>query len=100
MLVEWLKKGNKKIYFPRIHGESLSFDSFHPLDLIVVPGIAFDKRGYRIGFGKGYYDRFLSDYTGIKVGFAYDFQVLESIPHESWDIAMNYIVTEKKVYRI
>lgn len=71
-------------------------------DLIVVPGVAFDMDGHRIGFGKGFYDRFL-DHPGRKahlVGLCHDFQLIgESIPAEGHDIRMEIIVTDKRIIR-
>ncbi|MBR7149116.1 MAG: 5-formyltetrahydrofolate cyclo-ligase [Firmicutes bacterium] len=69
------------------------------IDLIVVPGIAFDATGGRIGYGKGCYDRFLPqllDDVPI-IGLAYDFQVLPRVPQESTDVRMDAIVTEKGI---
>ncbi len=64
------------------------------IDVFVVPGIAFDKKGARVGFGKGCYDRFLQDCVGVKVGLCYDFQICDQILADGNDIAMDYIVTE------
>jgi len=63
------------------------------IDIVVVPAVAYDKRGYRIGYGKGYYDRFLSNYKGKKIGLAYQFQLVEKIPYESHDIPVDIIIT-------
>jgi 5-formyltetrahydrofolate cyclo-ligase len=68
----------------------------HPefMDLIVVPGLAFDERGYRLGRGAGYYDRFLAGQPYCyKLGFAYNFQVFPQIPAESHDIRMDGLMT-------
>lgn len=71
-------------------------------DLIVVPGVAFDLTGHRIGFGKGFYDRFLEQ-PGRKahlVGLCHDFQLIgEAIPAEGHDIRMEIIVTDKRIIR-
>lgn len=67
-------------------------------DVIIVPGVAFDRYGNRIGFGKGCYDMFLNGVKAVKVGFCYEFQVLEKIPGEQHDIKMDYIFTEKGMY--
>lgn len=64
------------------------------IDVFVVPGIAFDERGVRVGFGKGCYDKLLKDCVGTKVGFCYDFQICEKVFADQHDIAMDYIVTE------
>ncbi|WKZ33599.1 MAG: 5-formyltetrahydrofolate cyclo-ligase [Thermodesulfobacteriota bacterium] len=68
------------------------------LDLIVVPGVAFDERGGRLGFGKGYYDAALASANCPKIALAYDFQVLKvNIPLEPHDVPVSAIVTEKRV---
>ena len=71
-------------------------------DLIVVPGVAFDLSGRRIGYGKGYYDRSLHrlEGTGRLVGFCYDFQLFEEIVGEPHDVTMDIIVTESRVVRV
>lgn len=64
------------------------------IDLNVVPGLAFDERGYRLGRGAGYYDRFLTEQPYCyKLGLAYDFQVFPQIPAESHDIKMDGLIT-------
>lgn len=65
----------------------------------LVPGIAFTKQGYRIGYGGGYYDRFLAAYPGISIGLAYEGQWTE-FAHELHDVPVQYIVTESAVYPI
>lgn len=67
------------------------------IDLALIPGIAFDTSGARIGFGKGYYDRFLSAFSGIKAGLCYDFQLLGYVPSSPHDIKMDIIITEKRI---
>lgn len=69
------------------------------MDLVLVPGIAWDEHGYRLGYGKGYYDRYLANLQTVSVGLAYDFQVLEDIPHGRNDFRVNLIVTEKRVIK-
>jgi len=64
------------------------------VDISIVPGVAFDIRGNRIGYGGGYYDRLLGRTGGEKIGIAYDFQILESIPGEGHDVAVDKVVTE------
>lgn len=70
-------------------------------DLIVIPGIAFDVTGKRIGYGKGYYDRSLHhlEGRGKLVGFCYDFQLVEAIAGEPHDVTMDLLITEKRVIR-
>ncbi|HJV65544.1 MAG TPA: 5-formyltetrahydrofolate cyclo-ligase [Geomonas sp.] len=71
-------------------------------DIIVVPGVAFDCCGRRIGYGKGYYDRSLHllEGSGKLVGFCYDFQLVEEIAGEPHDVTMDLIVTELRVVRV
>lgn len=65
-------------------------------DCIIVPGVAFDFYGNRLGYGKGYYDAFLSKLSSkaIKIGLCYDFQLLENVPTDSEDIPVDFVVTE------
>ena len=64
------------------------------LSIAIVPGMAFDRQGYRLGRGKGYYDRFLSQIPNIyKIGVCFPFQMLESIPSESTDVVMDEVIT-------
>lgn len=67
------------------------------IDAIAVPGLCFDSRGYRIGYGGGYYDRFLEDYRGQTVSLAFSFQVLPLVPAEPFDVPVQRIITEKEV---
>lgn len=70
------------------------------IDLVIVPGIAFDIKGNRIGFGRGFYDRFLSKIPKriLKIGLAFELQVIsESFPRNRRDVALNKIITEKRV---
>ncbi|RKL68723.1 5-formyltetrahydrofolate cyclo-ligase [Salipaludibacillus neizhouensis] len=67
------------------------------IDLMIVPGIVFDDRGYRIGHGGGYYDRMLADYLFHTVSICFDFQIKGKLPVESHDIPVNKIVTPSKV---
>jgi len=68
-------------------------------DCIVVPGVAFDRSGRRIGYGKGYYDRTLHrlEGTGRLVGFGFDFQLVEEIFGEPHDVALDLIITERQL---
>jgi 5-formyltetrahydrofolate cyclo-ligase len=69
------------------------------VDLIIVPGIAFDKQGHRIGFGEAYYDNLLKKSKAIKIGLAYEFQIIEEIPNETHDVPVDIIVTEKRILK-
>ena len=66
--------------------------------VFLVPGVAFDARGVRLGRGVGWYDRALGRHTrGIRIGLAYEFQVVPSLPEAPWDVRMHAIVTEAGV---
>jgi len=69
-------------------------------DVIIVPGIAFDERGARVGFGKGCYDRLLAETKAVKIGYCYEYQVSEAIADEAHDMRMDYILTEKGIRKI
>lgn len=73
----------------------------HPeeLDLIIVPGIAFDNEKNRLGRGKGFYDRLLQHTNVIKIGIGYNFQLIESIPHNENDIKMDIVITPNFMIR-
>ncbi|KNF09802.1 5-formyltetrahydrofolate cyclo-ligase [Gottschalkia purinilytica] len=73
--------------------------STEEIDLIVIPGIAFDKRCYRIGFGAGYYDRFLGklNFSIPTIGLAYDFQILEKAPIQMFDVPLDFVITERRI---
>jgi len=72
---------------------------FHaPLQQVwLVPGIAFDRSGNRLGRGKGFYDMLLEGADGVKIGIAYDCQIADAIPSEIHDIPMDYVVTESQI---
>ena len=63
------------------------------LDLVLVPGLAFDRFGNRLGRGRGFYDRLLGEVSGVKCGICYQGQLLESLPTEGHDVSVNFIVT-------
>lgn len=68
------------------------------IDVVVVPGIVFDRKGNRVGFGKGCYDMFLKNCNAVKVGLCYDFQLAEKIPADEFDVKMDFILTEKELF--
>lgn len=88
-----MKKGTYGISEP-INEEKFDINM---IDIVIVPAVAYDKRGYRIGFGKGYYDKFLKNYKGIKIGLGYDFQLIDNILEENHDIKMDYLIIEDKL---
>jgi 5-formyltetrahydrofolate cyclo-ligase len=67
--------------------------SLAQIDLVLVPGVAFDHRGNRLGRGKGYYDQLLSGFRGITCGVGFDEQIVETVPVEEHDFRLNYVLT-------
>lgn len=109
--------GRKHFYLPRVNGvnlEILPYDksrlelgSFHieepagddvidpeQIEMIVVPAVAYDRRGNRLGRGKGFYDRLLSTTKATKVGVGYEFQLVDEVPVEPHDVAVDIIITQ------
>ncbi|HUE37397.1 MAG TPA: 5-formyltetrahydrofolate cyclo-ligase [Candidatus Acidoferrum sp.] len=63
------------------------------LDVVLVPGVAFDANGHRLGRGKGFYDRLLENFGGKKIGIAFDEQIVDAVPAEKNDVRMDLILT-------
>lgn len=89
-----LEKGPYGIKQPRLD-QAQTLDKDH-LDMVIVPGVAFDKHNNRLGRGGGYYDRFLESLSSetITVGLAFDFQIVDSLPaQEKHDVPVSYVLT-------
>lgn len=69
------------------------------IDLMIVPGLIFTRKGYRIGFGGGYYDRFLKDFENTTVSLLHTNQLVDAFPVESFDIPVQYLITEEGLMR-
>jgi len=95
---EGLQRGEFGIPEPCLTGERVPPEQ---ADIILVPGVAFDLLGYRIGYGKGFYDRALHhvERQGKLVGFCYDFQLVEKLVGEPHDVVLDLIVTDQRVVR-
>lgn len=90
--------------------ESVYYDLWEPIeskteeipgekiDLLIVPGVAYMANGFRLGFGGGYYDRFLTDYKGNTLSLAFDFQVVRKLPVEEHDLPVDRIITDQQVW--
>ena len=107
-----IKLDDKIICYPKVEGKNMNFyipDSFTKgvydilepvgklvdksnIDIIIVPLLYFDKDNNRVGYGGGYYDRYLSDYKGITIGVAYDFQEVDKIDVKKTDVKLDYII--------
>ena len=122
-IFEDARQRGKKIYFPKVFGQEMEFYSVDSLEelrfgykgirepqenpikrffykkqdttIMIVPGVAFDMKGYRVGYGKGYYDKYLSEKKMISTfALAYAFQILEHVPSDAHDIKMDKNITE------
>lgn len=110
-------KNHKQFFLPRVNGVNLDIlpydetrleiGSFHieeptgdntvpvtDIEVVIVPGVAFDRKGHRLGRGKGFYDRLLEDSSATKIGIGYEFQLVDEIPTEAHDIKMDIVITE------
>jgi 5-formyltetrahydrofolate cyclo-ligase len=124
-LVAAALNGQKTVVFPRVENGRLilhritsvtdfTLGAYHILepkksmplvdptsvDLFIVPGIVFDWDGYRLGHGKGYYDRLLAGIDAPKIGLAYAVQMIAKVPHTSYDVPMTVVVTEEGTYAL
>lgn len=81
---------------PFLEGNLISLDK---IDLLIMPGIAFDENGYRVGYGGGYYDRLTIEdgFRAVKAALAFDLQIVKSVPHEPHDVKVDYIITESRM---
>jgi 5-formyltetrahydrofolate cyclo-ligase len=116
LIIERAKTVGKKIALPRVEEDNIIFyelssikflirgrfgimepppyGHISDIDILVVPGIAFDKKGNRLGYGKGYYDRLLSGKRTFSIGLAYSFQLLENLPYDRYDKRLDAIASE------
>lgn len=121
LLFEYLQSQNSKIFFPKMGESQINFYQMHSkqelkvnhlgiaepeedpsslatqLDYCFVPGMGFDIQGHRLGRGRGYYDRYLKNVSCVKMGLAYDFQILESVPADQHDIHMDWVISEQRI---
>jgi len=68
------------------------------IDLVIVPGLLFDKRGHRLGHGHGYYDRLLKKITAPKIGLAYACQIVPKLMNEAHDVPVDHLITEQQIF--
>jgi len=127
-LIRFLHKQNRRIYAPCVRDGCISLSrlakscrlvkgafgiseppaghtgirSFKDISAVIVPGIAFDMKGNRIGFGRGYFDKFLKKLPACakKIALAFSCQIIRSAPAKHHDVKMDYIITEKGVYEV
>lgn len=110
----------KKFYLPRVNGVNLDIlpydesrlelGAFHieeptgdntvspeEIELVVVPAVAYDRQGNRLGRGKGFYDRLLATTRATKIGVAYEFQIVDEIPCEPHDVKMDMVISQSGI---
>lgn len=93
---EDLQKGSWAIPEPKLSCAALPEGK--EFDLMVVPGIVFDPKGYRIGYGKGFYDQAIEKHQAFTLALAFDFQIKEGLPRDPWDQKIDVILTENHIY--
>lgn len=86
-------KNDNAFSVPEPQGESV--DEISDIDLIIVPGVAFDKKNNRLGRGKGYYDSFLKDIDTYRIGVCFAFQLVADVPVAEHDVKMDLVLTEQ-----
>ncbi|MEN3034370.1 MAG: 5-formyltetrahydrofolate cyclo-ligase [Aquificaceae bacterium] len=82
--------------FGTLEPEGLIAKEPSDLELAIVPGICFDLRGYRLGYGGGYYDRFLKLVRAPKIGVCFDEELIQELEYDSWDERVDMVITEKR----
>lgn len=82
----------------KILGPELDAEIVAP-DIIIVPGLGFTREGKRLGRGKGFYDRYLEKTLALKIGIAFDLQIEKDIPTDVHDVLMDFVVTDKGIYK-
>ena len=90
-----LEKGMYGIDEPKQHCEIIKAENAHN-SVLIVPGLCFSYDGYRLGYGKGYYDRFISRYKGYTIGVCYSEFMTDDIPVDKYDRCVDIVITEKR----
>lgn len=117
-IISFLKAQNKVISYPVIIGENMlsavpktdeferkNFGVLEPknyletthVEVAIIPLLLCDKNKNRVGYGKGFYDRYLQGKNVIKIGLAYDFQIVNDLNPNPWDVPLDYIITPTKI---
>lgn len=122
-IIENAWKNGKKVAVPKVHDEEMKFYLIHSYEqleqgcfglqepktectevsdvpknsVVIMPGVAFDRQGNRIGYGKGYYDKYFSKYPGIfKIAIAFSLQIVPEIPFDRFDVKADCVITEEQ----
>ena len=90
-----LKPGSFGIHEPH---ECMLLKDLKRIDVALIPGIAFDRTGHRIGYGGGFFDRLLPQLHCTTIGLAYEFQMIDKVPTHQYDVGVNFIITDHTLY--
>ncbi len=90
-----LEKGSYGLLEPPPHLPIYDYKNVTAPCACIIPALVYDKKGYRLGYGKGYYDRYLGNFTGSKVGMIYSDYIIDALPIGRFDLSVDFIVTEK-----
>ena len=122
-IIRWILGSGKQVCLPRILGKDLEFHEIHdmsdlemgsfdimepkercpivnPLDVVLVPSVCMSPNGARIGYGRGFYDRFLGKNKTVTISLILEKQIVRNIPQSEYDQRIDWIVTEDKIYAI
>ena len=125
ILIDYLMKSGKTVYIPHCSASEMKFyqlndinelidgafgiptvdiSSQKPLEnfkktICIVPALSFDSNGYRLGYGGGFYDRFLNNKEIFKLGISYEICLTDELPHDDFDIAVDALITENNIIR-
>lgn len=95
----WQELAPGRYGIPEPREDCLRFEPIPEGAVCLVPGVAFAPDGARIGFGRGYFDRFLASFDGLSIGVAFETQLYPALPREEHDVPVQVVVTESAVYR-
>lgn len=70
------------------------------IELVLIPGLAFDRHGWRLGYGGGYFDRFLKNFAGVSAGIVFHSLLLDNLPHGEFDVPVQWIVTDEGIFKM
>lgn len=120
-IIEWLERDGRRVALPRVEGRDIvavayrsgdrvrvtSFGATEPaggekvapeeIDVVIVPGLAFDRSGHRVGYGRGFYDRFLAALRpdALTIGICFSVQLVNEVPHGRGDRPVDLVMTER-----
>lgn len=94
--IESMKAGEQ---FGILEPVGKEFNDLEKIDLMIIPGVAFDEEKNRLGRGRGFYDRLLKTVNATKIGVCFDFQIVEQVPTEDFDVKMDVVISTTNIYK-